>query len=102
MELKKLTNLLDLINMFVGVYYDKYLGFDYCEYLKWSYFGYQKRLELFEIRDHEKLDIFVNNFFHLVDGKQNVSKYEFYTKIAYEILKLSDEEVKTFAELMLL
>ena len=88
--------------MFVGVYYDKYLGFDFSEYVKWSYFGFNKRLELFDHSAHNDLHNFSGKFIHLVHSECKISKYEFYRNIASDIMKLKKDQCIQFAELMIL
>ena len=101
MDLEKVAKVLDLINMYVGVYYDKYIGFSYPEYLKWSYFGYSKRLELFASADRDDVINFVEKFIRILKSDCYISKYEFYRIIGSERIGLKRDQCNQFVEMML-
>lgn len=93
MDPKNFSNFFDILNMFIGVYFDQYSQSNYSDYYKASDRGVMRRTQDFDIKDQE----YARNIWHKLYalGYQEKSKY-FYYKKACEYFAMIDGQGKVF------
>lgn len=112
-DFKRQANLLDIINMFVGVYFDKYIGFHFDEYHKWASDGINQRYVLFDSRDQSAIShVFtrlmkVNDYFREMKNQnlnycREKSHYGFYLLLTERVFGLKNDEGVKLAQILIL